>query len=262
MQSCITPLYKRNVHTRELDVVPCGICPGCIGRKASSWAFRLMQEDRRSLSSHFITLTYDTKYIPITEDGLMELSIHDLQCYFKRLRHMAPVRYYACGEYGDNTDRPHYHAIVFNCTPQEIEKAWGKEGKAIGGVHIGEVTVESIRYTLKYMQKIRKRDLADQCRQPEFAIMSKGIGKGYLTEQMKSWHHQSLQGHAYCMLPGGIKIPMPRYYADKLYSREQKQAIAAHMRSIEKPDINEADQVQAHLAAFRKLDSKRLNSLL
>ena len=99
--------------------VPCGKCYNCKSRRASTWSTRLLQESKRSTTAHFITLTYDTKYVPITEKGFMSLDKKHLQQFFKRLRqwhgknHIG-IRYYAVGEYGGKTYRPHYHIIIYN----------------------------------------------------------------------------------------------------------------------------------------------------
>jgi len=46
--------------------VNCGRCPYCKKRRVCSWEFRLLQEEKRSFSSYFVTLTYDSRHIPIT----------------------------------------------------------------------------------------------------------------------------------------------------------------------------------------------------
>lgn len=122
----------------------------------------------------FITLTYSPEYLP--PDG--SLRKKDFQLFIKNLRKkIAPkkVRYYHCGEYGDNTNRPHYHAILFGInfndwvylfdspsgspiyTSPTLEKIWKK-----GFVTIGTVTFESAAYIARYcMKKINGR-LADK----------------------------------------------------------------------------------------------------
>ena len=59
----------------------------------------------------YITLTYNDDHLPANGS----LQPRDLQLFWKRLRKARTpgIRYYACGEYGDQTARPHYHAIIF-----------------------------------------------------------------------------------------------------------------------------------------------------
>lgn len=194
MASCISPFKLKDTDT----FVPCGKCPPCRKRRASAWAFRLMEQEKVSESAHFITLTYDTKHVPITKNAFMGLDKKHVQDFFKRLRmahelprsgglrflgqvfrdsyNPSPIRYYAVGEYGGRTKRPHYHAIVFNCNIELIQKAWDK-----GQCHYGQVTGASVGYTLKYMEKpSRIPEHRNDDRQPEFSLMSKNLASTIL----------------------------------------------------------------------------------
>ena len=189
---CHDPYYIEEHSFGDRPIaVGCGNCAYCVERKANEWAFRLMQEDKVSNSSYFITLTYDTKSVPLTPKMYMTLARSDLQGFFKRLRYFhdktkkmrwhralhaqyRPIKYYAVGEYGSKRKRPHYHAIVFNAHPKHINQAWEYLGEQVGNdengfiirshlqegrkfdagmVHIGTVTPSSCRYVQKYMMK-------------------------------------------------------------------------------------------------------------
>jgi len=90
--------------------VPCGSCPECLQARSFSWAVRAYQESQLHERNSFITLTYDDAHLP--EGGL--LVKEDLQKFFKRVRRSGmSIRYLACGEYGEQTRRPHYHALIF-----------------------------------------------------------------------------------------------------------------------------------------------------
>lgn len=175
--ACITPMNIRNKVTGEWQVFPCGKCKDCKGRRASGWSFRLMQEEKRSDSALFVTLTYSTSTVPITKNGFMSLSKQDVQKFFKRLRKLLPetkIKYYVVGEYGGKTMRPHYHAIIFNADEQSVISAWGLDRTAIGSIFFGTVTGASVGYTLKYMMKAPKIPLhRNDDRIREFALSSK-----------------------------------------------------------------------------------------
>lgn len=136
------PRYSGNQPIYSVNVA-CGKCYPCLRRRINQWAFRLIQEDKRSTSAYFITLTYDTSHVPLTDQCNLRLHKKDLQDFFKRLRYYhakdgvylseigknerikrKPIRYYGCGEYGGLFGRPHYHAIIFNAFPDQFEKAW------------------------------------------------------------------------------------------------------------------------------------------
>lgn len=179
-----------------------------------------MQEAKRSHSAHFITLTYDTKHVPITKNGFMELRKRDIQLFFKRLRKRLPgvaIKYYCAAEYSPKPkDRPHYHVIIYNVELSEVQPAW-----ALGHIHYGKLSEASVGYTLKYICKTRRIPAhRNDDRQPEFSLMSKGLGDNYINAKTTKWH---LNGERmYCVIEDGKKISMPRYYKDKIFSEENR----------------------------------------
>ena len=107
----------------ETGYLPCGTCLGCKAARATSWAYRCMHEASLYDHNRFITLTYDDDHLP--PNGW--LNLRDVQLWMKRLRKAIPtkIRYFLTGEYGSNTGRPHYHALLFNCRFPD-EKPAGK----------------------------------------------------------------------------------------------------------------------------------------
>lgn len=95
---------------------PCGQCNPCRITKRQEWVFRIMIELRENKFAYFVTLTYNPEHLP--DKGT--LVKRHLQLFWKKLRerHDSKIRYIAVGEYGDKSDRPHYHAIIF--TDSEI----------------------------------------------------------------------------------------------------------------------------------------------
>lgn len=267
MGQCITPFGVRDKKTNETISVPCGKCPECTSRRISGWSFRLMQQERVASSAHFITLTYDTSHVPITENGFMTVRKEDLQKFLKRLRHLCPekIKYYAAAEYGSSTWRPHYHLIMFNVDLAQIQKAWG-----LGHVHYGQVSAASVGYTLKYISKPSRIPLhRNDDRQREFALMSKGLGLDYVTDNMKSWHTSALHTRMYCVTQDNKKISMPRYYKEKIYNEHQRKAIGLQARIIveetRQREIEECqakgldyerERVEKHKAAFKRASYK------
>ena len=224
---------------------PCGKCPECRKRRISGWSFRLLQESKRSTSAHFVTLTYNTETVPITPKGYMNLQKRDVQLFMKRLRKLSTnkLKYYLCGEYGGTSNRPHYHVILFNAQIADIEKTW-----CLGNTHYGEVEGASIGYTLKYMSKVSRIPMhQNDDRQPEFSLMSKGLGQNYLTEAMQAWHKADLLKRVHMVLPDGKKVAMPRYYKDKLYNEQERARIAFILGS----EIRQAD-LKKEMENFKK----------
>lgn len=229
MANCLTPLLlKKN----NYQPVPCSKCPNCMKRRTSGWSFRLMKEGEKHLLSFFVTLTYDTDHVPISPKGFMSLDKTHIQDFMKAVRHYSnrieksknEIKYYACGEYGTKTMRPHYHLIMFGATQQAISHAWKK-----GSVFFGSVNGASIGYTLKYMTKPKKIPMhQNDDREKESSLMSKKMGSNYLTPEMIKWHIKNLDENFYVPLPDGKKAPMPRYYKNKIYNSEQ----AGHLKGV------------------------------
>lgn len=114
--------------------------------------------------STFITLTYAPEHEP---EGRTLVKAH-FQSFMKRLRkyHGKPIRFFHCGEYGETTQRPHYHALLFGIdfadkqpfsrnangdttyTSAKLSELW-----PMGHCLIGSVTPQSINYVSSYILK-------------------------------------------------------------------------------------------------------------
>lgn len=208
--------------------VPCGRCPVCKKRRVSQWVFRLEEESKLHKDAHFVTLTYER--CPETDSGLLTLDRKEFPAFMKRLRSKVyhkgfrnKIRYYAVGEYGSEGERPHYHAIIFGCPdPVLYEASWRQGETSIGIVHVGTVTAKSIAYCAQYVDKkkiVPKFDGDD--RVPEFSLMSKGIGKNYLTDAKVAYHKSDLS-RMYVTRKDGVKVSMPKYYKDKIFDDLEK----------------------------------------
>lgn len=244
--ACITPYTGRDTDTGNAIAFPCGKCPECVKRRTSEWSFRLMQEEKHSSSAHFVTLTYNTKYVPISQNGFLTLNQKHVQNFFKRLRFntgVTNIKYYAVGEYGSENFRPHYHSLIFNLpSPNDVENAWVADKRKgeknatpekLGDCHIGSVTGASIGYTLKYISKRRIIPIhRNDDRLPEFGLQSRGLGSAYLTEAAHAWHHADLLNRMHIVIEGGKKISMPRYFKNKIYTDFDRENIAAYQAPL------------------------------
>lgn len=173
------------------------------------WARRMMLESMCHKECCFLTLTYQNEHVPlvlndfglgVTGMGLLTLKPRDLQLWLKRLRKaISPlkVRYFAVGEYGDKTERPHFHVILYGypkCVRGQTlgypaKSRWSEccvhcrligETWGLGDIVSGAVTRESTNYCADYVNK-RMTSLDDTRlfgRHPEFARMSLRPGIG------------------------------------------------------------------------------------
>jgi len=188
--------------------VPCGKCMSCRVARTREWTVRLYHESGYWSKKSFITLTYDDEHMP-EDKGIHK---RDLQLWLKRLRKEIgkEIKYYACGEYGEKFDRPHYHVIAFGVgvgSLDIVQKTWEK-----GFVKIGTVTKDSIQYVAGYVRKKLSGEAAEvyKGRQGPFQLQSKAIGLRFAlenAEQIKSALGVTVKGQ-----PAGL----PRYYRKKL----------------------------------------------
>jgi hypothetical protein len=167
---------------------------------------RCVHESTLHTHNQFLTLTYDNEHLP-TGGTLVK---KDFQLFMKRLRKSLPkqyIRYYQCGEYGDYTHRPHYHACIFGLNlSDKIQSSTSPSGPVyisdtiyklwpLGSHQIGSVTFDSAAYVARYITKKITGDKAAEHYQsldlntgeitqllPEYTTMSRhngGIGMGW-----------------------------------------------------------------------------------
>jgi len=171
----------KNPYMQGNHAYGCTQCMPCRLNRRRVWTHRMMLEALVHSAASFVTLTYSDEWVP--ENG--SLQPRDLQLFLKRLRRSTslPIRFFACGEYGDLTWRPHYHLALYGIDEtykDVVEKNWG-----LGLIHIGTLTTESAQYVAGYVTKklTKKSDPILAGRHPEFARMSLRPGIGALSIQ-------------------------------------------------------------------------------
>lgn len=217
--------------------VPCGTCLGCLADRAAEWAARASHEATLHAENRFVTLTYEDKHLP--PDG--GLRPEHLSRFWKRLRKSgATLRYIACGEYGEQGGRPHYHAIVFG-------HKWGDEKKAgkeimvseelnhqwrMGECRIGNVTPQSAAYVAKYQLKGRRTNYITpdgEVLQKPFLRMSRKprIGAGWIEKYAEDIRNGYL-------VVEGRRQKIPRAYIKQLQQQRAELTEEALWRAAER----------------------------
>lgn len=214
--------------------LPCGRCVGCRLEHSRRWAIRCMHEKKMHLNSSFLTLTYSDENLPLLHGPLIAqrqtLSLRDYTLFMKKLRdRIGPgLRFFGCGEYGDDLGRPHYHVLLFNYdfvdrryykdnkrgeplyTSRFLDNLWG-----LGNCVVGDVTFDSCAYVARYVVKKITGKMGPahyQGRRPEFVTMSRrpGLGRTFF-DKYKAEIYQSDS-----VVINGVETVPPRYY-DELY---------------------------------------------
>lgn len=245
------------VKTGVLRTVPCGQCLGCRMERARQWAARIMHEAQCHNEACFLTLTYDDKNLP--ENSSLDKT--HVPLFIKRLRKSiepVKIRYFQCGEYGEDNERPHYHMILFGWSfpdkkfftksgennlyiSEKLTNLWG-----LGFANIGSVTFDSARYVAKYCVDKLTGDLGKEAydsknRIPPFVTMSRRPGIGAL------WYNKfksDVYPHDEVIVNSASCRP-PRYY-DRLLEAENPQL------------FNKIKEKRVSKAELKSIDDQRL----
>lgn len=233
----------------------CGQCIGCRLDRSRQWAVRCVHEASLHEENCFITLTYNDEHLP----GDRSLNHRDFQTFMKRLRKKfgSGIRFYMCGEYGEQYGRPHYHACLFNHSfkdqyfwklspsgenvfrSDDLEDLWSDEyGDLLGHCSTQEVNFRSAAYVARYIMKKVSGDAAEdhyvwvdpssgECHElyPEYTQMSRrgGIGRCWLDT-----YHKDVYPDDFVIIDGK-KVKTP-----KAYDRIFEELHPAEMEKIKK----------------------------
>lgn len=215
----------------------CGKCYECRKQKGRAWQVRLSEEVRNDPNVIFVTLTISNesweklrkKYSYSTEEDYIKKMV---RLFLERIRKKTKksIKHWLTTERGEkNTERYHLHGLV-----------WGDERGLLttrhwqyGFVYIGDyVNEKTCNYVTKY---ITKRDEKHKDFVP-ITLCSAGIGKGYLkrSDSKLNRYRENKTNETY-RLRNGVKINLPIYYRNKIYSEEEREKL--FIEKIEKGKV-------------------------
>lgn len=231
-------MHCKNPYVVRGQAFGCGQCLPCRVNKRREWTHRMILEAAQYSDNCFLTLTYNDDHLPSDKS----LQPKDMQLFIKKLRKsMEPrlIRYFGVGEYGDQTERPHYHLAVFNmpscsrgntsvrrdgtcCSVCDgVRALWGK-----GNVYLGRIEPQSAQYVVGYVTKklTKKDDPKLNGRHPEFARMSlrPGIGAGLMEDVASTLLEHNLdrpEDVPNQLMHGKTKLPLGRYLRNRIAER-------------------------------------------
>lgn len=249
----------------QTEIIPCKQCIGCRLESSRTWANRGYLESKMYDENWFVTVTYKDEYLYVPEEITtsdeitytndnddwkgclvkedLKKFIHNVRQKWKRKFDFDGIRFMACGEYGEEGERPHYHIIFFNMhIPLEdlydtkiindnvyykshlLDECWNNKGF----VEISEATWNDIAYTARYItKKINGTEseyvYAERGQIKEFFNVSRmpGIGEPYFRE-----HYKEIYKNDEIIvknLEGIISCKPPKYF-DDLYEKMDPEA--------------------------------------
>lgn len=274
---------------RDLPIqVPCGQCIGCRLEKSRQWALRCKHEASLYSDNCFLTLTYSDENLPENSS----LCLRDFQLFIKRLRkkYGKNIKYYHCGEYGEKTNRPHYHALIFNFDFKDktiykikneqkyyisasLSKLWinPKTKKTLGHCVIGDLTFESAAYVARYcLKKITGKDSDKYYERfnsetgeivkiaKEYATMSRrpGIGRDWYKKYQTDVYPRDY------VVKDGVKMRPPKYYDRQLEITDPKEIRRIKALRKQSAAKHAVDNTPARLAVREKVQKAQAKLLV
>lgn len=253
--------------------IPCGQCIGCRLDYSRGWATRCMHEVQMHRFNWFVTLTYDVNPVSLDYSHFVK--------FMKRLRRRCDfkIRFFMCGEYGEQLGRPHFHALLFGLKLSDLKIFSQKEGRKLftsqfltdvwgfGHVVVGDVTFDSAMYVASYAMKRITGEAAEkhyQCvvaetgeivdRQPEFCEMSRnpGIGAAWFDK-----YQDDLYNYDRCIV-NGAETRVPRYYDRKLREKFPNRSVRVDSSRIDENSRRPHDETPYGLRAREAIVNARL----
>lgn len=252
--------------------VGCGNCIECKKQKARQWTVRLHEELKHSNNMIMVTLTFDeywlysiTQYV--NQQGINtkieenEVARQAVRWFLERWRkHFGKsVKHWLVTELGHkNTERIHLHGILW--TDQEqyiIESIW-----QYGIVHFGTwVNEQTINYIVKYITKTDNDHKGYKTK----ILSSKGIGIQYINKRNTINKYNNSNTIEFYKTTAGIKLSLPIYYRNKLYTEEQKEQLWLYKLDKQERyicgtriDISKSEELYYNTLKWYQLKNKRL----
>ena len=264
----------------------CGQCEGCRLAYSREWAIRCFHESQMHENNCFVTLTYAT----VPEGGT--LIPDELSNFMRRLRKSqgSNIRFFGCGEYGDDFGRPHYHAIIFNWKPNDLRR-W-KQNKhdewvytsrqldkiwSLGYTYTGEASYKSAAYTARYILKKINGQMSESHyktidpktgeitseKYPEFTRQS--LGNKETGGIGKSWYDKFGDTDAHNhdeIIIAGRKHPVPRYYDKILEERDPDRYDTIKRARLRNARQHAENNTPARLKVRARVQQKKTQRLL
>jgi len=248
---------KNNAHSKM--EVACGQCLGCRIDHRLMWSIRIVHESCMYPDNSWVTLTYrdpsacndkqfkNGHYIP-EKYSLTPSHVADFIRALRKANAPKEIRYFYCGEYGDENQRPHYHMCIFNHSFEDQELWKDDEGVYIytsaelqkywpwGFTTVAELNVHTAAYTAGYaLKKITGRKANDhylRCDEygeaywlmPEYIRMSTGRKRpSGLGAKFYEKYSTDIFPSDTSPIPGyGSSQLVPRYYTNILAECDPK----------------------------------------
>lgn len=228
-------------HRTKYVPVGCGKCMECKRQKAREWTVRLIEEVNNTTNGKFVTMTFSDEAIIKLEKAVIEenptlkgydldnaIATQGVRWFLERWRkeYKTSVRHWLVTELGQKrTERIHIHGILWtDVNKPTVEKIWqyGNVNKRDKNWEKNYVSERTVNYIVKY---ISKADEKHKYYNPK-VLTSKGIGMHYINRpDHKRNKFKGKDTRETYTTRQGIKLALPKYYRNKIYTEEQKEQL-------------------------------------
>jgi len=273
-----TPTIKNKGHVPKIKdertrfvPVGCGKCMECMKQKAREWKVRLMEEMRvKTVDIKFITLSFSNESLIELEREVNkgqvkamgykldnEIATLAVRRYLERWRwrFKKSQKHWFVTELGQtNTERLHIHGLIWTDEDIKIISEVWKYGKVWVGDYVNERTVN---YIVKY---INKTDENHKYYKP-IVLVSPGMGCNYLKRyDSENNLYQGKDTNEMYKTRQGRKLPLPKYYRNKLYDEEEKEELWINLIDKQERWVNgiKIDISQNEIDYYKVLEEQRI----
>lgn len=261
--------------------VGCGKCMECRRQKANGWRTRLMEEIREGKKAEFVTLSFSDESLYNIENGIgldgkknkikikglegyeleNEIATRAVRMFTERWRkkYKKSVRHWLVTELGQTeTERIHIHGILWTEEREQIEKLW-----QYGNVYLGNVVNEvTVNYIVKYLSKTDGKHPNYNAKM----YVSNGLGRNYVNRvDAKGNKYKKGGTNETYRTRQGLKIGLPVYYRNKIYSEEEREKLWIEKLDEEVRwvngvpiDISEGEEIYERALAEAQSKNERL----
>lgn len=210
--------------------VGCGKCMECKKQKSRQWQVRLQEDIRINKNAQFVTLTFNNESIQKLSKEIQGLEGYERENEIAKLavkrfrerwrkKYGKSIRHWLVTELGhQGTENIHLHGLLWTNEIKEIEKKW-QYGYIWTGEYVNEKT---INYITKYINK------TDQLHKEynSITLTSAGIGNNYINRHDSTLNkYQKEKTKETYTTRQGIKINLPIYYRNKIYTEEEREKL-------------------------------------
>jgi len=275
--------HHKNVDVTKPLKIPCSKCDACRLNRAGETARRTYDEYKtQNFTGMFITLTYSPENLP----SCGHYNERDIVLFVKKLRKISPkIRTLGVAEYGERTNRPHFHLLVLGYefqdkkllrktdsthtgqsydifTTKTLTKLWDK-----GISEFGSVTEQSCSYVARYLFKKNKKESeglpCEKCqnqkpKKSKIVCRSRrpGLGAIFCDQYITLDRARAAIGLSF----RSSNETLPRYYIDRV---RRKLADDDKCLLTSAPDFtkNREKETKERLNAQKIIDSQNLTKL-